>query len=162
MASLFVGDSERGIAEIYRAVDLNPNNPAVLTLLAGYLAQYEDFEYAVTLARKAIALTPNPPEYIDFPLWLDHYFHGRYEEALVLSKQGVVAAPDFREPLFLAATYGQLGRIEEARPVLDELRTLWTRPMDEIRMELIERYAFSPVIADRIIDGVAKAGLEGI
>ncbi|MBW1886159.1 MAG: protein kinase, partial [Deltaproteobacteria bacterium] len=160
IASLFNGDSERGIAEIYRAVDLHPNNINVLALLSNYLALQGDFEHAVPMATKAIALDPNPPEYIRMPLFLDHYFHGRYEEALVLSKGGVVGGADFREPLFLAATYGQLGRIEEARPALDELRTLWARPMDEIRLELIERHAFSPELADRIIEGAAKAGLE--
>jgi TolB-like protein len=159
MASLFNGDQERGIAEIYRAVDLHPNNASVLALLSNYLALQGDFEHAVPMAKKAISLDPNPPEYINLPLFVDHYFHGRYEEALVLSKAGVVGGADFREPLFLAATYGQLGRIEEARPALDELRTLWTRPMDEIRLELIERHAFSPEITDRILEGAAMAGL---
>jgi len=162
VASLFHGDSERGIAEIYRAVDLHPNNINVMALLANYLAVQGDFEHAVPMAKKAIALSTNPPEYINIPLFLDHYFHGRYEEALVLSKAGVVGGEDFREPLCLAATYGQLGRIEEAGPALAELGTLWTRPMDEIRLELIERHAFSPELADRIIEGAAKAGMEDL
>jgi TolB-like protein len=162
LAFLYVGDRERGIIEMRRAVDLHPNNTQVLTMMSNKLASQGDFEHAVPMARKAIALAPNPPEYIDLALFLDHYFHGRYEEALALSRMGVIAGPDFREPLFLAATYGQLGRLEEARPVLDELRTLWTRPMDELRPELVERHVFSPDVADRLIEGAAKAGLEGL
>jgi serine/threonine protein kinase len=162
LALVYVGDGERGIIEMRRAVDLHPNNAHLLTMMSNKLASQGDFEHAVPMARKAIALTPNPPEYIDLALFLDHYFHGRYAEALALSRGGVIGGPDFREPLFLAATYGQLGRLEEARPVLDELRTLWTRPTNELRIELIERHLFSPDVADRLIEGAAKAGLEGL
>jgi TolB-like protein len=162
LALVYVGDRDRGIAEMRRAVDLHPNNAHLLTMMSNKLASQGDFEHAVPMAMKAIALTPNPPEYIDLALFLDHYFHGRYEEALALSRAGVIGGPDFREPLFLAATYGQLARIEEALPVLEELRTLWTRPMSELRLELIERHVFSPGVADRLIEGAAKAGLEGL
>jgi len=163
MAALFNGDRARGIAEMHRAYELHPNHASTLTLLGNYLAYQGDFEAAVPIARKAIALTPNPPEYIEVPLFLDHYFYGRYEEALVHSEAGIVANDDdFREPLFLAATYGQLGRIDEARPVLEKLLELWARPTGEIRHELIERHALAPHIADRLIEGLAKAGLEGL
>ncbi len=160
MASLFLGDVERGKAEMRRAVDLHPNDARLLRLVANYLSQQGDFEHAVPMARKAIALDPHPPEWADKALFLDHYLNGRYEEALVLSKAGVVGQEEsYQEPLLLAATYGQLGRFEEARAALDELHSLWTRPVQEIRQELIERSVYSPAIADRILEGAAKAGL---
>jgi len=46
MAALFSGDDERGIAEMRRAVELNPINPIVLTLLANYLALREELDKA--------------------------------------------------------------------------------------------------------------------
>jgi len=169
LAALFSGDAERGIAEMHRAVEFNPNNPVVLTVLNNYLALQGDFDAAVPLANRAIELFPYPPVYADFPLFVDHYVHGRYEQALVHSKGGVIGSRDFREPLFLAATLGQLGRIDEAAPALDELRRLWKElcqkagcdglEIDMLRRELIDRNAFSESIADKLIEGLAKAGL---
>ena len=169
-AALYSGDSERGIVEMRRAVELNPNNPNLLDLLAGHLAGQGDFEHAVPIAQRAIALNPHPPEWIDWPLFLDHYVHGRYDEALVHSRNGLVAVEDFREPLFLAATLGQLGRTQEAAPALDEFRERWSElcrkagctgiDIRVIRRELIERHAVSEPITNRLIEGLLKAGLK--
>ncbi len=119
LAAVFSGDDERGIAEMRRAVEINPNNPIVLTLLANYLALRGEIETAVSMANRAIELVPYPPVWVDFPLFVDHYAHGRYEQALVHSKAGLIGSGDFREPLFLAATLGQLGRVDEAAPALN-------------------------------------------
>ncbi len=163
LAALFNGDRERGIAEMRRAHELHPNHAGTLGLLANYLAYSGEFEDAVALCKKALELSPNPPEYVDMALFLDHYFHGRYEQALVHSKGGVVAIDDdFREPLFLAATLGQLGRLDEATTALEEMLALWGGPPSEIRAELRERHAIAPQIADSLIEGLAKAGLEGL
>jgi tetratricopeptide (TPR) repeat protein len=169
--AFYSGDSKRGIAEMHRAVELNPNNPNLLDLLAMGLANHGDFERAVTIAERAIELNPHPPEWIDWPLFIDHYVHGRYEQALVHSENGLVAVEDFREPLFLAATLGQLGRSEEAAPVLDEFRAQWDELCKQVgcegldigmvRRELIERHAISESIVDRLLEGLVKAGLKG-
>ena len=94
---------------------------------------------------------------------------GRYEEALVYIKGGVIGQGQLLEPLFLAATLGQLGRVEEAAPVLDELRELWDRlceragcsglDIDAMRREVIERWAVSESFADMLFEGLEKAGL---
>ena len=154
---------------MHRAVELNPNNPLLLSLLANNLANQGDFELAVTIAERAIELNPHPPDWIDWPLFIDHYVHGRYEQALVHSENGLVAVEDFREPLFLAATLGQLGRGEEAAPVLEEFRAQWGELCKQarcegldigmVRRELIERHAISEAITDRLIEGLLKAGL---
>jgi TolB-like protein/Flp pilus assembly protein TadD/predicted Ser/Thr protein kinase len=170
LAALFSGDDERGIAEMHRAVELNPNNTVVLTLLAWYLALQGEFETAVPMARRAKELIPYPPGWVDFPLFVDHYVNGRYEQALVLSKGGVVGPGQFPEPLCLAATLGQLGRIDEAAPALDEFRGQWDElceqagcdglDIDTLRLELIERWAFSESFTDKLIEGLEKAGLK--
>jgi TolB-like protein/Tfp pilus assembly protein PilF len=173
MAALFSGDSERGMAEMDRAAELNPNNPSTLTLLANYFVYHGDYARAVKLARRAIELNPYPPEYIDMPLFADHYVRGRYEQALEHSKGGVVGDDeDFREPMFLAATLGQLGRIEEAAPALDEFRALWDElceqagctglDLDDVRRELMERHVFSESFTEQLIEGLKKAGLNDV
>jgi TolB-like protein len=171
LAALFAGDSERGIAEMHRAVELHPHNPIVMHLLSSYLAVRGEFETAVPMARRAIDLDPHPPEYADFPLFVDHYVHGRYEQALVHSKGGVFANDtDFREPMLLAATLGQLGGVDEATSALDEFRFLWGELGKEagfegldigmVRRELLERHVFSESFTDKLIEGLEKAGLK--
>ncbi len=170
LAALFSGNAQRGIAEMRRALEINPNNPVALHLLSNYLAYQGEFDTAVPMARRAIELSPHPPEYADMPLFVDHFVHGRYEQALEHSRGGIVATEtDFREPLFLAATLGMLGRTEEAQPALTEMRAFWALlcekagcigfDIDDVRRELIERHAFSPAFTDKLIEGLAQAGL---
>ena len=42
------------------------------------------------------------------------------------------------------------------------MRVRWLRPVGELRRELIERHALSPALTDHLIEGLAKAGLEGV
>ena len=67
---------------------------------------------------------------------------------------------DFRTPLFVAATLGQLGRKEEAAPHLGEMLEYWGRPASEIRAELIQRHALSQGLTDHLMRGLEKAGLR--
>lgn len=71
---------------------------------------------------------------------------------------------DFRTPLFLAATYGRLGRIDEGARQVAVLRERWEAQyetsvdLDVMRNELIARHAFAPGLADDLLAGAAKAG----
>jgi len=154
------GDPERGKIEAYQTVDLNPNNALWLALLGNYLSGQEDFEHSVPMVRKAIALNPHPPPWITTTFFLDHYVHGRYEAALTEANR--IGLHDFRTPLFIASVYGQLGRPDDAKQALDELRARWPQPVGDIRRELIERNAYSPKLVDHLMDGLAKAGLVGV
>jgi len=155
------GEYEHGKIEAYRTIDLSPNNALWLALVGTYLAQQEDFEHGVPMVRKSIALSPHPPPWYRMAIFYDHYHHGRYgdalTEALRLNWEG-----DFREPLFVAATYGQLGRPDDAKQGLMELRELWPRPFGDLRQDLIERHALSPGLTDHLLEGLAKAGLKGV
>jgi len=154
-----LGEPERGKIEAYKTIDLNPNNALWLALLANYLSGQGDFEHSVPMVRKAIALNPHPPPWIRTTIFLDHYVHGRYDAALAEANR--IGLHDFRTPLFVAAVYGQLGRSDDAKRALDELRVQWPQPVGEIRRELIERNAYSPKLADQLMEGLRKAGLDG-
>ena len=155
------GDFDGGILEARRAIDINPRSALWLATLGLYLAQTGDFENAIPVMRDAVALSPHPPTWYGMVFFFDHYFNGRYEEALVEARQ-MDWNGDFRLPLFVAATYGQLGRLEEAAEVLAELLALWPRPAEDLRAEFIERHAFSPELTDRLMQGLAKAGMQGL
>jgi len=153
------GEYERGRIEAFRTIELSPNDALWLALTGTYLAQLEDFANGVPMVHKAIALSPHPPPWYGMATFYDHYHHGRYEEALAEAKR-LKWEGDFREPLFVAATYGQLGRPGDAGQSLAELRALWPRPDGDLRLELVERHALSPALADHLVDGLEKAGMD--
>jgi len=156
------GEYERAQIEAYRTIDLSPNDTVWLAVLGFYLAMREDFEHSLPMVRKAIALDPHPPGWITAPFFLDHYHHGRYEEALLEMRGTDMSGGDFRGPLFTAAVYGQLGRPEDAGQFLDEMLALWQRPIGEMRRELIERHAVTVALTDHLLEGLAKAGLAEV
>ena len=156
-----LGDYDHATVEAQRAVDLNPRNALWLGLMGLYLSQLGDSEHGLPMVREATLLSPHPPTWFHIAFFYDHFLNGRYNEALaeahLLDWDG-----DFRIPLFVAASYGQLGRADEAAPALAEFRALWSIPLEDLRSELIERHAIAPELTDRLMEGLAKAGLEGL
>ena len=162
LALMFHGDFERAKSEAYRAVELNPNDALWLSVFGLHLVQLEDFEVGLPMLQKAAALLKShPPGWLGMGFFIEQYFNGRYEEALT-TMIGTTSPGDFRIPMYLAATYGQLGRPDEAKPALDEMQKRWKRPVSEIRQELVERHGFSPALADRLIEGLKKTDLKGL
>jgi TolB-like protein len=171
LALSFVEGAElRAVAEMRRAIEFNPSNHLVMTLLPNYLVLHGEYETGVALSRRAEELIAFPPVWVDFPQFVDDYVHGRFEQALERAMEGVVGDVDFREPLFRAVTLGQLGRVEEAQTHLDRFRELWAELCREancdrldyepLRDELLVRQAFSEEFTDRILEGLRKAGFE--
>jgi tetratricopeptide (TPR) repeat protein len=158
---LYRGEYERFEIEALQTVELSPNDALWLLILGNDLVYQEDFENGLPMVAKALALSSSPPSWGRMGFFVDDYQQGRYEEALE-EAMAMVMEEDFRGPLLVAAAAGQLGRAHEARQALDELRARWTRPIAEIRRELIERHGTSPAITDHLLEGLAKAGLEGV
>jgi TolB-like protein len=155
---LLRGDHERGTVAVAKAVELNPNNSTWLAALGAWLSVRGDFERGMPLAQRALALNPNPPPWLRMPMFLEHYHNSRYEAALVEAQ--IVDTADYRTPLFQAAAYGQLGRLAEAQRALSEMLAWETVPAGEIRADLTERNGFAPEMADHLMEGLRKAGLE--
>ena len=155
------GDYDRATVEAQRAVDLNPRNALWLGLMGLYLAQLGDSERGLPMVEEAILLSPHPPTWMHMAFFYDHFLHSRYDEALASARQ-MDWDGDFRIPLFVAASYGQLGRADEAESALAELTSLWSLPVTDLRSELIERHAIAPELTDKLLEGLAKAGLEGL
>ena len=91
-------------------------------------------------------------------LWLDDYRQGRYESSY---REAVTAGPSlgFWHPVVCAAPLGMLGRKPQARAYVAELRRF--KPDFESRSrELIARVLKNESIAEQLVDGLRKAGLE--
>jgi adenylate cyclase len=157
----FRGDYERAKMESLKTVDLSPNDALWLALMGLYLIQQEDFENGMPMYSKGLGVNPHPPPWSGMGYFYENYHLGRYEEALI-DARGIEMSGDFRTPLFMAATLGQLDRTGEAEPHLEEMLTYWGRPASELRTELIQRHALSQGLTDHLIEGLAKAGLEGV
>ncbi len=145
-------------AEAERAFALNPNNARVVGGLGLNMALAGRWDRGVELSRKAAALNPHHPWWLHLTLSFDHYRKGEYEEALAeAQKISVRNLPIVHANL--AATYGQLGREDEARGALADLLRQDPDFSKHPRDELGKFFASEDLI-DHVQDGLRKAGLE--
>jgi len=107
-----------GLALCSRAVELNPNNRAVLDLTAVAHLFAGDLEQVIACGMRSLQLSPGAPDaYACIELMASAQFHaGRFEEAAEWAQRAIdLENASVYSHLFLAATYVQLGRIEEAQ-----------------------------------------------
>jgi TolB-like protein len=140
-----------------RAIALNPNDPEALVHYGMRLTFIGEWERGVPLVTKAIALNPEHPQWYLDPLIYYHYQTGDYEHALVES-QGQELSGDIWVLLFRAMILAQLGRKEEAQPMVEA--ALKRKP--DVRERLFDMARIwnvpDPQI-ERMADGLRKAGL---
>ena len=114
------GRHNQAVAEARRAIAVDPNNPVGYEALAGsliYLGRPEDGAEAI---QRAMRLDPRHPfEYL-FWLGLAQFNMDKYEQAVETLRDATEGDPgNIRALIVLAAAYGKLGRIEEARLTLE-------------------------------------------
>jgi TolB-like protein/Tfp pilus assembly protein PilF len=111
-----VKEFEKALEFGKRSVGLLPNNDLALSTYGSTLADAERFEEAISYQKQAIRLNPFPPWYYYYHLGRCYFFTGQYEDALKEFKKGLQHAPNsYTLHAYLASTYAQLDRIEEAR-----------------------------------------------
>ena len=150
-------EHEAAIAEFERAMALNPNFT--------HQAFSEVLVYAGDPARAIEAVERHmrlDPFYMpQAPLWLGfaHYMLKQYSQALPPLREYVSRAPNFRGGhACLAATYAQLGKLEEARAEAAEVLRIepnWTIEGTQARLSPFK----STQDAEHYFDGLRKAGL---
>jgi tetratricopeptide (TPR) repeat protein len=141
-----------------RTIALDPNFAvayADLGLLLHYVGRSEE---GIELINRGMRLDPHYP---DIRLhWLAQaYFQlGRYEEAIDLLKQRLIRKPDTDiSRVLLAASYGHLGRKEEAKAEwVEALRVNPNYSLEHRRNILPYK---DPADFEKIVDGLGKAGL---
>jgi adenylate cyclase len=140
-----------------RAITLNPNDPDLLAHFGTRLTFIGEWERGVALVRKAIALNPEYPQWYLDPIIYYHYQTGDYEQALTESQRQQFS-DDVWVYLFRAMILGQLGRREEARPMIEAA----VRRKPDVRERLFDMARIwnvpDPQI-EHIADGLRKAGL---
>ena len=116
------GADYAGLSLCTRAVELNPNNRAVLDLAAVAQLYAGDLDEMIACSMRALQLSPGAPDaYMCIAhIASAHFSAGRFEEAAQWAQRSIDLEKAFvYSHLFLAASYAHLGRIEEARIVTD-------------------------------------------
>jgi TolB-like protein len=114
------GRHDLAVAEAERAIEVDPNNPIGYEALAATLIYNGKPQDAVEAIREAMRLDPRYPYEYLFWLGLAQFNLEQYELAAATLSQATQGNPeDDRSLIVLAAAYGQLGRIDEARFAVD-------------------------------------------
>ena len=134
-----------------RAIELGPNDADMWANRSVVLSFSGEHEAARTALEKAMELNPNPPEWFYGQLAFLQYFSGQYEAA-------AASLEKTRWYRYLRLmTYGQLGRTEDAREVLDGI--LVDTPFASLNwFRTRESHIRRAEDMERMIDGLRKGG----
>jgi adenylate cyclase len=150
---------EKAIAELEKAIALSPNDADQLVGL-GYILNYTGRpEEAIGLVKKAMRLNPMYPVYYLWELGHAYFLTGRYEEAIETLKRVLDRNSDFMPAhVYLAASYSEIGREEEARAEVAEIERLNPQAsLEALRPRLSYK---DQAVPERLFDSLRKAGLK--
>jgi tetratricopeptide (TPR) repeat protein len=153
-AHLYRKEHDAALNAYRRALNLNPNDADLMSDMADALAHSGEAEKAVALLEKAMRLNPFYPDQYLWHLGGAYYKLGRYEEA-VRTIQAMQNPTQGRR--ILAASYAQLGRLNEAQS--QAKRILEAHPEFSIEgWAAVQPDRFESDTA-HFVEGLRKAGL---
>jgi adenylate cyclase len=149
----------QAIAAQKKAIALSPNDADGIAGLGGILVWVGRPEEAIESVKKAMRLNPiNPLEYL-WNLGHAYYLMGRYEEAIEALKRVIDRSPDYMPAhAFLAATYSELEREEEARAEAAEFARL--SPQTSIEVWKHRAPYKDQAVSERLYSSWRKAGMK--
>lgn len=152
------------IADAERAIKLDSDDAGGYFAMASALVHAGQPDQGTNFIYKAMELDPQyPSEYV---FWLGMALFGddRFDEAAVsLERAGRLAPDDIGNFLALIATYGHLGRQEEARAAITKLEGLTKQAGYENGIRGLKIWAFKDSDdRQRLRDGLRKAGVTSM
>ena len=143
-----------------RAMAIDPRAGTTCGYLGMLIAFSGQYERGVEIVRRMMALNPHHPGWYYYVLWFGHYRKGEYGEALKVAKQ--VNTPElFWTHMVQAISFGQLGRLEEARVALEAMRKTFPLPFDEVSVrEQLGKWFPETGALDHLFEGLRKAGFR--
>jgi adenylate cyclase len=127
IALVMQGQCELAVAEGRRAVSIDPNHAGAHLILGNALCFSGQPREAIEAVRLGLRHDPHAPQaYIArLSLVMAHYFLREYENAVEAAREVLRLYPDHPwADIWLAASFGQLGRLEEAGDALKKAMTL--------------------------------------
>jgi adenylate cyclase len=153
-AHLYRKEHEAAINAYERALSLNPNDADLMSDMGDALAHCHRSEEAIALLKNAMRLNPFYPDQYLWHLGGAYFNLKRYDEA-IQTIHGMQNPTEGRR--LLAASYGQLGRIEEARA--EAAKVLQAHPDFSLdRWAAVQPDKDSADVA-HFVEGLRKAGL---
>ena len=141
----------------HRAITLNPMDGFVFGYLGMLTAYSGDWERGCEMSERARSLNPLHPSWYWFTPLFDAYNKGKLQEALGIAQK--INMPGFwRTNFAFAAVYGHLGQLAPAREAVRALLAVRPNFVAEAREECLKWW--QPELAENLIDGLRKAGLE--
>jgi adenylate cyclase len=127
LGSAYLREKEfaKAIESTKKSVELDPNYADGLGQLAWILNYAGQPEGALPRIQEAMRLHPHYSYFYEAILGQSYFHLGRYEEATAILERAVGRNPEFifaRQ--YLAATYGQMGRIEDAEWEISEIKVM--------------------------------------
>jgi adenylate cyclase len=151
-------DGDRAIAELQKAIALDPNYADAYALLANVLVFVGRAEEALAQIERAMRLNPHFPFWYFYVRGISQFHLTRYDAAAEDLRKAIERNPTAPWPhRFLAATYGQLGMKDEAEWELEELRALGYDPTIATVRRTIN--IVSPAYLELYLNGLRKAGV---
>jgi len=157
VAAIHLWGPERARPHIDRALQLSPNDPHSLNARGAQAIYAGRPQDAIADLERAMQLDPVfGQQYLQF-LGLAHLMLGHNETAAAMFRERILLVPHTDvSRCTLAATLGHLGELDEAQKVWAELKAM----RDYSFAGHMARLPFTnPADKNRIIDGLAKAGL---
>ena len=150
-------DHDLALAEFQRAIELNPNQADMMSMMSLFLAFMGQIDEAVNWSEKAKRLNPHHPIWYDWNGSFAHYMARDYDKALLGAKKTLAVYPESLSVLrILAATFVEMGNMEKAGEVAKKM--LEINP--EFRLSNVRNVPFKrSVDHDRYFGALAKAGL---
>lgn len=165
-AHYFRGERDEFGPAAQKAIELNPNDVSTIANMSWYYGMFGDYDAALPLLDRAIALSPYPPHWYFHTYWAKYFSDGDYETALEYALKSEIDV-FFMPHLLLAATNAELGDIAQSainvkklktlKPDIGETYTSWAQSL-HWPQDLIERVAQSLNKAGVPIDDSSSLG----
>jgi len=123
----WTGRFDRSVAEYQEAADLNPSYAAAHVMLGSSFTYRGQPERGITSVEKGIRLSPTDPRLFMWlpPLAAAHYQLRNYAESVEIGRRSWTLNRNWPIGLtYVVAALAQLGRVDEAKAVLSNLRGL--------------------------------------
>ena len=161
------GQNDKALAEIDRAIALEPNNAGHYDSRAWVLIVLGRADEAEGDTRLAIRLDPEHHANLR-GLGRALFFQKRYEEAAEILERVVNRQPDYDSTyILLAAVYGYLGRIDEAKAAVEKYNEIVAATSGTpLTVQNIETfyggglYDFDKAYLQHWVEGLRKAGVS--
>ena len=149
---------DEAIDAFQRAISLDPNDADALTSMASAMTFVGQPDQAIGLLKKAIRLNPFYPQWYIYYLGRAYFQAGHYDQALAALKETLLKNPNL-PPVhyYLAASYANLGKLEDAREKAEEVKKLRVNFASEIEKE--KSFYKNEKYLKGFIEGLRKAGL---